>query len=64
MCPAPRSLQRISTSHSSTARHTPIWILLPAILGKSLKLPLRHFFICKVELLFTCLHELSQGLIS
>lgn len=64
MCHAPCSLQSISTLHRSAARHTPIWILPSAILGKALSLPLHHFFIRKVEVLLTYLHELSEGLIS
>lgn len=62
--PASHSLHSTSTSHRPTSQHTPTWNLLSAILGKSLDLPLSHFFIRKVEVLFTNLHELSQGLIS
>lgn len=52
-----------STSHWPTSQHTPIWNLLCSNV-KSLNLSLSHFFIHKVQVLFSSLHELSQGLIS
>lgn len=62
--PASHSPHSTSTSDGPTSQHTPIRNLLSAILGNSLNLPLSHFFIHKVEILFTSPNELSQGLIS